>query len=237
MPLKPFHFKQFIVAHDSSTHKVGTDGVLLGSWVNIHESDKLFLDIGTGSGVIALMLAQRTKSGVHIDALEIHQKDASQARCNVTNSPWPDKITVHHAAAQVFAPEKLYDLIVSNPPYFEKSLLPPDDLRSAARHTHALSFTDLLDCVSRLLSPQGKFNAILPYTEALRFKDMGESIGLFVTRHTNFRSRDHKPIERVLLEFSRTQRPVEKTELTLYAHDATWTEAYRKLTKDFYLGI
>ena len=237
MSLKPFHFKQFIIAHDRSTHKVGTDGVLLGSWVKIHESDKLFLDIGTGSGVIALMLAQRTKSGVHIDALEIHEKDASQARRNVANSPWPEKITVHHTAAQAFVPAKHYDLIVSNPPYFEKSLLPPDHKRSAARHTHELSFTDLLDCVSRLMSPQGKFSAILPYAEALRFEDMADGIGLFVTRHTNFRSRDHKPVERVLFEFSRTQSPVERTDLTLYADDNTWTEQYRKLTKDFYLGL
>lgn len=237
MPLKPFHFKQFIVAHDSSTHKVGTDAVLLGSWANIHESDKLFLDIGTGSGVIALMLAQRTKRGVHIDAIEIRRKDASQARRNVANSPWPEKITVHHTAAQTFVPGMHYDLIVSNPPYFEKSLLPPDHQRSAARHTHELSFTDLLECVSRLMSPQGKFSAILPYTEALRFKDMAEGIGLFVTRHTNFRSRGHKPIERVLLEFSRTQGTVQKTDLTLYADGGTWTEKYRRLTKDFYLGI
>lgn len=237
MPLKPFHFKQFIVAHDSSTHKVGTDAVLLGGWVNIHESDKFFLDIGTGSGVIALMLAQRAKSGVHIDAIEIHEKDANQATRNVANSPWPEKITVHHTAAQAFVPGKRYDLIVSNPPYFEKSLLPPDRQRSTARHTHALSFSDLLNCVSRLMSPQGKFSTILPSIEALRFKDMAEGIGLFVTRHTNFRSRDHKPIERILLEFSRTQDTVEKTDLTLYADGDTWTEGYRKLTNDFYVRI
>ena len=237
MPPKPFHFKQFTVAHDRSRHKVGTDAVLLGSWVSILESDKLFLDIGTGSGVIALMLAQRTKSGVHIDAIDIHEKDAAQAANNVANSPWPEKITVHHTAAQTFLPGKHYDVIVSNPPYFEKSLLPPDQQRGAARHTRELSFEDLLYCVLRLMSPRGKFGVILPYTEGMRLMQMAENIGLFVTRQTNFRSREHKPIERLLLEFSRRQGNVEGTNLTLYGDGDTWTEAYRSLTKDFYVKI
>lgn len=235
MALKPFQFKQFKIAHDRSTHKVGTDAVLLGSWVNILETDKLLLDIGTGSGVIALMLAQRTKEQVHIDALDILDADVQQARYNVANSPWPQKIDVRCCRAQTYFPERQYDLIVSNPPYFEKSLLPPEQKRSTARHGEELSFPELLTCASRLMSPSGRFAVILPHAEGLRFIRLAAETTLFPSRQTAFRSRRHKPIERLLLEFCRQQGEVETSELTLYDHSNNWTDGYRLLTKDFYL--
>src|SRR5688572_21398080 len=116
MGVKPFQFKLFSVAHDRCTHKVGTDGVLLGSWVTIQQHDNLILDIGTGSGLIALMLAQRSKNDVHIAAIEMERTDAEQAKENIANSPWPGKITVITEAVQQFAVTRPYDLIVSNPP-------------------------------------------------------------------------------------------------------------------------
>ena len=234
MPSKPFHFKQFTIVHDRSTHKVGTDAVLLGSWVNILETDKLFLDIGTGSGIIALMLAQRTRSGVHIDAIDVHDADVDQARNNVSGSAWPEKVNVQLTAVQNYFPGKHYDLIVSNPPYFEKSLLPPDQQRGRARHAHGLSFIELLNCVSRLMSAVGRFGVILPYTEGMRFTNLAENMGLFPSRRTAVRSRPHKPIERVLLEFARERMPVQETHLTLYEDGDAWSAGYRLLTQDFY---
>lgn len=237
MTSQPFRFKQFSVAHDRCTHKVGTDAVLLGSWVNTSETDRRILDVGTGSGVIALMLAQRTGEKTSIDAFDIHADDAQQARENAANSPWPDKITVHRAKAQTFASGSQYDLIVSNPPYFSKSLLPPDSKRSAARHTNDLPFEDLLKTVVRLLVPAGRFGVILPYAEANRFIDLAAVCGLYPFRRTHFRTRQHKPVERVLLEFSAEHITAVTSELTLYNGDNEWSDPYRELTRDFYIGL
>lgn len=236
MALQPFRFKQFTVAHDRSTHKVGTDGVLLGSWVNVKETDNYLLDIGTGSGLIALMLAQRTGSTVHIDALEINADDANQARENVARSPWPERISVHVTAAQHFKSENRYDLIVSNPPYFRKSLRPPDEKRTIARHTLDLSFEDLLFTVTRLLSSGGRFGVVLPYSEAMHFITLAEHSGLYPLRITSFRTRIHKPIERMLMEFSRVKDACAKSEIVLYTKGDQWSDEYRALTFDFYLG-
>ena len=235
MALQPFQFKQFSVAHDRSTHKVGTDAVLLGSWVGVQHTDRHILDIGTGSGVIALMLAQRTTNAAHIDALEIHQHDAEQARENVAMSPWPEKISVHAVAAQHFQSEKRYDLIVSNPPYFLKSLRPADQRRTTARHTLDLSFDDLLAVVTRLIAADGRFAVILPFTEGSRFITMAAGSGFFPRRMTYFRTRMHKPIERVLIEFAQIKRSTTASELTLYREDGQWSDEYRLLTGDFYI--
>lgn len=235
MALQPFRFKQFSVAHDRSTHKVGTDAVLLGSWVTIMATDTHILDVGTGSGVIALMLAQRTKNTAHIDAVEIHDDDARQARENVARSPWPAKISIHTTAAQKFQTEKRYDVIVSNPPYFERSLLPPDQKRTTARHTLDLSFDDLLGTVTRLMKSDGRFAVILPYTEAMQFVDLTERAGLYPFRTTSFRTRIHKPVERMLIEFSRQRESATNSELTLYGDGEVWSEDYRLLTGDFYI--
>lgn len=234
MTSQPFRFKKFTVAYDRCTHKVGTDAVLLGSWVNTAQTDNI-LDIGTGSGIIALMLGQRTGDKTSIDAIEVQPDDAEQARENVAHSPWPNKIAVHTGAAQTFFPEKRYDLIVSNPPYFSKSLLPPDSKRSVARHTGDLSFKDLLQTAVRLLSPFGRLAVILPYAEAVHFIDLAKDFALFPLRITNFRARHHKPVERVLLEFSSKQTNAVISEISLYDKADEWSDTYRALTRDFYL--
>jgi tRNA1Val (adenine37-N6)-methyltransferase len=229
-----FHFKKFSIAHDRSTHKVGTDGVLLGAWVGIDGVSKV-LDIGTGSGVIAIMLAQRTSSGTAIDAVELQKHDAEQAAMNVKNSPWPQKVSVIHSAIQDFDPPHRFDLIVSNPPFFRNSWLPPDESRSTARHSHQLTFTDLLENISRLLSPGGRFAVVLPFTEGTQFIRLANALDFHVFRKLTFRSRHDKPIERLLVEFSRNQIEVKSEELVLYAEKEEWTEEYRALTKGFYL--
>lgn len=229
-----FHFKKFSISHDDSTHKVGTDGVLLGAWVNV-EGAKEILDIGTGSGVIALMLAQRTEDHVRIDAVELQQSDAIQAEKNVKNSPWPTKVNVVNSSIQQFHPEKQFDLIVSNPPFFINSWLPPDANRSKARHSNELSFEDLLKAATRLLSAAGRFAVVLPFTEGNQFITLATSFGLHANRQMTFRSRKEKPIERLLIEFSRTKSELNTEELLLYKIKEEWTDEYRLLTKEFYL--
>ena len=235
MGSKPFQFKQFSVEDGGSTHKVGTDGVLLGSWVEVYGQDNSLLDIGTGCGLIAIMLAQRTHAGARIDAVEIQEDDAEQAIENVVSCPWPEKIRVWRTAIQDYAPARVYDLIVSNPPFFINSLSPPDQKRGQARHTHTLSFDDLLIAVNRLISPDGRFATILPYGEANDFINVASGYELFPARLTTFRSRSHKPVERLLMEFVHSTSTCEQTELVLYEHGEVWSEAYRSLTKDFYL--
>ena len=235
MGAKHFHFKHFSLAHDRCSHKVGTDGVLLGSWVNIKQHDKFLLDIGTGCGLIALMLAQRSKEDVRIDAVEIEEKDAGQARENIASSPWVQKVTVINQSIESFSATRQYDLIVSNPPYFSNSLLPPEQHRTRARHTQSLTFENLLASAKRLLSPEGRFSVILPFVEGVRFTNVAAALQLFPVRRTTFQSRQQKPIERVLIEFSAENGCPEETSLILYGEDGNWTDEYIGLTKEFYL--
>lgn len=237
MGAKLFHFKHFSISQDHTAHKVGTDGVLLGSWVNIHLHDRFLLDIGTGSGLIALMLAQRCGPDARIDAVEIDARAANQARENVARSPWPSKVAVIPECLQRFAPGITYDLVVSNPPYFINSLHPPGAERMQARHARALTFPDLLKAVIRLLSPGGRFGIILPYTEGLHFITLAREIGLFPFRRTAFRARRHKPAQRLLMEFTRQEETMEESEIILYEERESWTAEYKALTKDFYLNL
>jgi tRNA1Val (adenine37-N6)-methyltransferase len=231
-----FHFKQFSICHARSSMKVGTDGVLLGAWARVGSSHRI-LDIGTGSGVIALMLAQRTEHDAMIDAVEIDSDDAAQATENVVTSPWPQKIIVHNKAVQEFIPPYKYDLIISNPPYFNNSQKPPAERRTQTRHTTTLSFEMLLKAVDILLSEHGKFNVILPYQEGLEFLHLASVANLYCTRKYSFRTRAEKPIERWLLEFSRENIIQELGEILLYNDNLTWSHDYSKLTSDFYLKI
>jgi len=216
--------------------KVGTDAVLFGAWADVEHANRI-LDIGTGSGVISLMLAQRSQSQVHIDAVEIEHQDAEQAKENVLNSPWPDRISIHQVPIQQFESEVKYDLIVSNPPYFNNSFQPPDQNRLRTRHTVALDFNALIKSVIRLLKKDGTFNVVLPYTEGLDFITLAEHHQLFCSRLWSFRSRKEKPIERLLLEFRFHSFNKEEGEIVHYEKGDTWTNAYQALTKDFYLKI
>jgi tRNA1Val (adenine37-N6)-methyltransferase len=229
-----FHFKQFSLSHERSTHKIGTDGVLLGAWVKTEDAKRI-LDIGTGSGVIALMLAQKSDPHTCIDAVELDEQDVAQAKENVLNSPWPSKVMIHHADIQDFSPGQKYDLIVSNPPYFVNSWLPPDEKRGKARHTQELSFDKLLNASVRLLDESGKLAVILPYQEGKVFTELASDAGLNLTRELSFRSRKHKPIERLLLEFQSTETPTSQEHLILHDDGENWSADYRELTKDFYL--
>lgn len=222
------------MSHARSTMKVGTDTVLLGAWVKVDQAQAI-LDIGTGNGTIALMLAQRSSEKAAIDAVEIEAADARQAEENFNASPWMDKIQLHHSSVQNFFPEKKYDLIVSNPPFFNNSQRPPNEKRHQARHTVALSYEELIEAALRLLGDDGRFNVILPFTEGLHFQELAKQSGLFCSRQYSFKTRSEKPIERWLLEFSKGHHIAETGEILLYDTGEEWSDDYIKLTKDFYL--
>lgn len=229
-----FHFKKFSVRHDRSGMKVGTDGVLLGAWADVQNATHI-LDIGTGTGIIALMLAQRASESVTIDAVEIDANAYTDARENIAASPWHDRIQLHHIPIQQFTTTVKYDLMVSNPPYFQKSYKPPTAQRETARHTEQLTFDEILVTAEKLLHPHGKLNVILPYTEGLQFLGLAEHKGLHCSRKWIFRTRENKPVERFLLELGWEKKPLEQDEVLLYRSGEEWSDGYRALTRDFYL--
>ena len=229
-----FHFKQFSVRHDRCAMKVGTDAVLLGAWVDLSGAENV-LDIGTGSGVIALMLAQRTTDSIKIESVEIEKSAADQAAENFKDSPWSSRIAIHQLAAQDYFPAIRFDLIVTNPPYFNKSLEPPDKVRHQVRHTASLSYEHLLSTVTRLLTSQGRFNVILPYQEGIVFTELAVKHGLFCKRRYHFRTRKDKAVERTLLEFTTHVQNIDEGEILLYENGLDWSTSYRNLISDFYI--
>jgi tRNA1Val (adenine37-N6)-methyltransferase len=231
-----FHFKRFSVSHLGSAMKVGTDAVLLGAWANIDRATHI-LDIGTGNGTIALILAQRSEEHSKIDAVEIAKDESVRARENFKNSPWPHKINLQHSAIQEYFPSVKYDLIVCNPPYFNNSLIPPRSDRGRARHTIELTYRELISSATRLLSEDGKFNVILPFAEGLQFISYAEQEMLFCSRQYSFKTRPQKDVERWLLEFSKRKSVPETGEILLYKESDIWDESYVTLTKDFYIKL
>jgi len=232
--LSPFQFKKFAIHHDRCSMKVGTDAVLLGSWVDVSQA-KMILDIGTGSGVIALMVAQRTDHEVQIDAIEIENEDASQAKENVVRSPWANKISVFEKSFQEFTPTIKYDLIVSNPPYFINSLLPSSAHRRRTRHGAQLTFEELITHSIRLLNTTGTLAVVLPVPEGNNVKQFASNKGLHIRRQLAFYARKEKPQERWLFEFGFTPGLPAEEKLILYETGNVKSIDYMNLTKDFYL--
>ncbi len=229
-----FTFKQFVIHQDRTAMKVGTDGVLLGAWVDIFSDDKRILDIGTGTGLIALMMAQRSPSAV-IDAVEIEADSASQARENIDNSEWSQRINIHNINISKFNNSFKYDLIVSNPPFFNDSLLSPDACRTNARHTVSLSFGMLIDSVVRLLSPKGRFALILPTSESERFNNEAKG-KLFLNKTCRVYSRVGGDCKRVMCEYSLSKTELLTEYLAIREADRNeYTNEYKSITSDFYL--
>ena len=215
--------------------KVGTDAVLLGSWVNTSHINSI-LDIGTGTGIIALMLAQ--KSTAMIDAIDIDQNAYEQASENVAASKWNHRIKVYHTPLQQFANEHKYDLIVSNPPYFVDSSKALEASRTFARHTDQLAYDDLLAGVLRLLDPKGKFYVILPAKESELFRDLAEENKLFLTHLTRVVTRADKPEKRWLMKFEFIRKSFSEDSIVIEEDERhSYTEQYKELTKDYYLAF
>lgn len=216
--------------------KIGTDGVLLGAWADVSNA-RAALDIGTGSGVIAIMLAQRSEQ-LRIDAVEVDTFAFEQAAENMLNCPWSDRLTIIPNSIQEFAaecPEK-YDLIVSNPPFFSGGTFSQNQDRNSVRHTVKLPHGDLLGAARTLLAPEGRFCVILPYIEGLRFLELAEGYHLHCTHMTEVRTKADKPVERLLMQFERQPGKTLVDGLVIQKGDNNdWTEAYMALTRAFYL--
>lgn len=226
-----FRFQQFEVFHDRCGMKVGTDGVLLGAWVQPFNARRI-LDVGTGSGLIALILAQH--SAAEIIGIEFDAAAADQAFENVRNSPWPDHIRIVNEDFRIYT-EGLFDLIVSNPPYFQNALKAPSPLRNQARHDTALSYTELILKASTLLTPEGLFAVIIPYNAQQEFEDLCWSSKLYLKRYCAVATLEGQPPKRVLLEFSRQRCETERTTLAVAVKGNARSDAYSALTSDLYL--
>ena len=230
-----FHFKHFSLNHDRSTMKVGTDAVLLGAWVTVKPDDWV-LDIGTGCGVLPLMLAQKGVAKVH--AVDLDEASARESAENFDASPWRDRLFSFHADIRHFTMQCAYDLIISNPPFFVRSFKCDADRRNQARHTDtSLTFHDLAASVRRLLKPEGRFAVVLPLRESQEFIPIAEQNHLYIHRKENIIPIEGKNPNRVNLEF-RYGKPsaIEETDLAIRQEDGSFTDAYLCRVKEYYLG-
>ena len=229
---------------DRCAMKVGTDGVLLGAWVSLKNPYSI-LDIGAGTGIISLMLAQRSNAE-QIDAIEIEEHAYEQCVENFENCPWADRLFCYHASLDEFADEpedEKYDLIVSNPPYFNPPPVVPRDegsdisKRKVARFQDSLPFEDLLAYASQLLADEGEFAVIIPFPEEDKFIRTAQNYNLFPKYITRVRGTKTSTIKRSLLQFSFSEKKVEENELVLEISRHQYTEDFKALVKDFYLKL
>ncbi|MEM0576070.1 tRNA1(Val) (adenine(37)-N6)-methyltransferase [Flavobacterium polysaccharolyticum] len=237
--MSKFQFKNFFVEQDRCAMKIGTDGVLLGAWAPIDNHPFSVLDIGTGTGIVALMLAQRS-AAQQIDALEIDEAAYEQATDNFENSPWNDRLFCFHAGLDEFIeePEDEYDLIVSNPPFYSEDYKTENESRDLARFQDAMPFEQLLEAADLLLSENGIFAVIIPFKEEENFIALANEFELYPLKITRIKGTPTTKIKRSLLAFSRNETTdLAIDELTIEAARHVYTPEYIKLTKDFYLKM
>ena len=239
--LQPFKFKEFTIQQDKTAMKVGTDGVLLGAWCGVDTYPDSVLDIGAGTGVIALMLAQRCDA-MTIDAVEVDENAYEQTVANFESSDWGDRLFCYNATFQDFVgeiseEEETYDLIVSNPPFYTDDFESEDASRNKARFTSALSFEELVGGVSEILSENGIFSTIIPFKEEVAFIKMAKSYLLFLNKVCRVQGNSTSEVKRSLLSFSFQETEIQETLLIIETARHQYTEDYIKLTKDFYLKM
>ena len=238
MPNPYFKFKQFTIFHDKCAMKVGTDGVLLGSWAGTNLQPKLILDIGAGSGLIALMLAQRFETA-EIEAIEIEEQCAKQCEENVANSPFNGRIQTVNKSIQNFANENpnKFDLLVSNPPFFIDSFTSANDQRNTARHNHTLRQHDLLKAVTDLSHHESVFAIILPVKEGELFVEKAREYPWYLNKQVFVKGGPDSKEKRVLLEFTKSETVLTKSQLVIEVTRGHYTEEFTALVKDFYLHL
>jgi len=237
--MSKFQFKQFSVEQERCAMKIGTDGVLLGAWTPIENNPFSILDIGTGTGIIALMLAQRS-TAQQIDALEIDDEAYEQATDNFENSRWNDRLFCFHAGLDEFVeePEDEYDLIVSNPPFYTEDYKTENKQRDLARFTDALPFEDLIEAAALLLSEIGIFSVIITFKEEEKFIALANEHQLYPIKITRVKGTPTTETKRSLLAFSRNKNnPILSDELIIETVRHIYTPEYIDLTKDFYLKM
>ncbi len=234
----PFRFKQFTVQQERAAMKVGFDGILLGAWTTIGTSTRI-LDVGTGTGLVALMLAQRSDESVFIDAIEIDSDTCEEARLNTVRSPWSNRVVVECVSFQDFQPGTVkYDLVVCNPPYFD-SHSGSEPLRAAARQNTALSLGELFDNAKRCLDERhGRLSMVYPMGRSNESIAEATCFGFHPQRQLLIRSLPSKPFHRVMLEFGRKAvECIETEELTIEKAHHVYTEEFKQLARDFYLAF
>jgi len=242
---KPFIFKQFAIEQDRCAMKIGTDGVLLGAWTSTKPDSYSILDIGSGTGIIALMLAQRSVAE-NIEAIELDGDAFEQCSENFENSPWGDRLFCFHAGFDEFVDEyteetpeeaELYDIIVSNPPFYTEDVASGDPARDSARQNTSLPFEELVAGSSKLLKASGAFSTIIPFKEEENFIALAEKYNLFPSRITRVKGNPTSDIKRSLLEFTFHKKAPVLDDLIIEEQRHQYTQAYRQLTKDFYLKM
>ena len=233
-----FRFKQFTIIQEKSAMKVGTDGVLLGAWVNCINA-KNILDIGTGTGLIALMIAQRAHKA-QVNAVEIDKNAYVEADYNIQSSPWKDRVSAFNTSFQIFSESSTqkYDMIVSNPPFFSQSKKADSDSRTSARHDDTLLPEDLFAGVNILLAEDGEFSVIIPSDNHDKFIKEAENINMFCTKKLWVKPTPNLSPKRVLLTFSRIKTKCNKSTMIVEMNGRhKYSDDYIELTKDFYLSF
>lgn len=241
-----FKFKRFEVVNERSAMKVNTDGVLLGALMTILPTDRTLLDIGTGTGTIALMAAQRlSQCGIchadrsaenRVDAIDIDEASAEEAAANFRNSPWSEVLHAYHTSLDDFASDRKYDLVFSNPPYFEDSLNAPEERRNNARHTSTgLSYREILDFASQSLTDNGRVAFVLPAETEAALCRHARMNGLHLFRIVRVRTVPRKEPSRIIAEFSRMRKDTSEDTVLTIQNEGKYTEEYLSLMRDFYL--
>ncbi len=233
-----FQFKQFSIKQDRCAMKIGTDAVLLGAWCPIDNNPFSILDIGAGTGILSLMLAQRSNAE-QIDAIEIDENAYEQCVENFEASPWSDRLFCFHAGLDEFIdePEDEYDIIISNPPFYSEDYKTDNSQRDLARFQDALPFEELIEAADLLLSENGIFAVVLPFSEEVKFIALAKNMDLFPFKITRVKGTPTTEIKRSLLAFSRLKKQLTLDELVIETSRHQYTSAYISLTKDFYLKM
>lgn len=234
----PFKFKQFTVNQDRCAMKIGTDSVLLGAWTTVEHNPYNVLDIGAGTGILSLMIAQRSNAE-QIEAIEIDDEAFEQCAENFENSPWSDRLFCFHASLLEYmeAVDEKFDLIICNPPFYSEDYKTKDKSRDLARFSDAMPLEHIIFAVINFLSDKGKFSVIIPHKEEENYIEEASLIGLFPNRILRVRGNEKSDLKRSLIEFSYSERPIKISELIIETERHQYTQDYINLTKDFYLKM
>ena len=230
---KPFKFKEFTIHQNNAAMKIGTDGILLGAWADLSDKKK-GIDIGSGTGVISIMLCQRNEI-LEIDSVEVSERAVVDAKKNIKNCKWNERINLIHKDLKLFSTENKYDLIISNPPYFKKSLKPKDLDRLKARHEESLNYKDVLNFSEKHLLKKGTINLILPIDQKQEVIEYAGKFGLYINKECIVFPKPNKNPHRLLIELSKTKKTLESQSLIIENDGRhNYTDNYKKLTREFY---
>jgi tRNA1Val (adenine37-N6)-methyltransferase len=230
-----FKFKQFDIVQDNAPMKIGTDGVLLGAWAHIEQSENI-LDIGTGTGLIALMAAQRNPKA-SITAIELNDKALKDAKINFKQSPWTDRLNLIHTSFQKWVTTQTFDAIISNPPFFDEDIQSPDTDRQMARHSTYLPLQELIGKAKLLLNKQGTINLILPADKEMSLKEIVANERLFLHHICYVHGQQNKPVKRILVSLGLEEKVTLSNQLIIEKARHHYTKAYTNLTRAFYLNM